>query len=58
MNPIRAKISLGMRVLNINDLGFDHKGGSLFMVYQQQKEQLAAMMASGTFSGLGIGGIS
>ena len=29
LNPIRAKISLGMRVLTVNDLGFEHKGGSL-----------------------------
>ena len=40
LNPIRAKVSLGMRVLTVNDLGFDHKGGSLFMAYLQQKEQL------------------
>lgn len=58
LNPIRAKVSLGMRVLNINDLGFAHKGGSLFMAYQQQKERLAAMSPGGAFSTLGIGGIS
>jgi hypothetical protein len=40
LNPIRAKVSLGMRVLNVNDLGFSHKGGSLFMNYLQKKEQL------------------
>ena len=58
LNPLRAKVSLGFRVLNINDMGFDHKGGSLFMIYQQQKEQLALKMKSGILSGLGIGGIS
>lgn len=57
LNPIRAKISLSMRVLNVNDLGFRHRGGSLFMHYHQQKEKLAAMQAGGTFSSLGIGGI-
>ena len=41
LNPIRAKITLGLRVLSVNDLGFDHKGGSLFMSYLQNKEQLA-----------------
>ena len=40
LNPIRAKVSLGMRVLSIDDLGFTHKGGSLFMSYLQTKEQL------------------
>ena len=57
LNPLRAKVSLGMRVLNVDDLGFDQKGGSLFMAYQQQKEQLAALNAGGTLSVLGIGGI-
>jgi hypothetical protein len=57
LNPIRAKVSLGMRVLSIDDLGFDEKGGNLFMVYQQQKERLSAMSQSGTFRDLGIGGV-
>ena len=57
LNPIRAKVSLGMRVLNINDLGFAHKGGSLFMAYQQQKERLASMSQGGALRTLGIGGI-
>lgn len=57
LNPIRAKVSLGMRVLSIDDLGFDAKGGSLFMVYQQQKEALAAMSQSGSLTTLGLGGI-
>ncbi|HEY4591271.1 MAG TPA: hypothetical protein VIJ61_02620 [Thermoanaerobaculia bacterium] len=57
LNPIRAKVSLGMRVLNVNDLGFAHKGGTLFMAYFQQKEQLAQKIASGGFGALGIGGI-
>jgi hypothetical protein len=57
LNPIRAKISLGMRVLNVNDLGFDHKGGDLYMRYQKEKERLATRLAGGGFSALGIGGI-
>ena len=57
LNPIRAKISLGMRVLSVNDLGFNVKGGSLFMAYQQQKEKLATRNTSGTLSALGLGGI-
>lgn len=57
LNPIRAKVSLGMRVLNVDDLGFNAKGGSLFMAYQQQKEKLAAQSAGGALSALGIGGI-
>lgn len=57
LNPIRAKISLGMRVLSIDDLGFNHKGGSLFMAYQQQKEALAASAPGSKLSTFGIGGI-
>ncbi len=57
LNPIRAKVSLGMRVLNVNDLGFSHKGGSLFMAYQQQKERLAARAQGSTLSIFGTGGI-
>src|SRR5207302_7439862 len=57
LNPIRAKVSIGMRVLSIDDLGFAHKGGSLFMSYLQTKEQLAAKAVPGNFAALGIGGI-
>ncbi|MEH1924305.1 hypothetical protein [Nostoc sp.] len=41
LNPIRAKVNLGMQVLSTNDLRFDHKGSSLFRVYQKQKEVFA-----------------
>jgi hypothetical protein len=57
LNPIRAKISLGMRVLSVNDLGFDHKGGNLFMTYLRNKEQLAGKGAGASLSTLGITGI-
>jgi hypothetical protein len=46
-----------MRVLNVNDLGFAHKGSSLYMTYQQAKESLASMLQGGTLSVLGIGSI-
>jgi len=54
LNPIRAKVSLGMRVLSIDDFYFNDKGGSLYMVYQQQKESLARMYQGGTLGALGI----
>jgi hypothetical protein len=57
LNPIRAKVSLGMRVLNVDDVGFAHKGGSLFMSYLQNKEQLATRTQGGAFSALGITGV-
>ncbi|MBK8048271.1 MAG: hypothetical protein IPK16_14810 [Anaerolineales bacterium] len=57
LNPIRAKVSLGLRVLNVDDLGFGHRGGSLYLAYQQQKEQLATQARAGTLAALGIGGL-
>jgi hypothetical protein len=57
LNPLRAKVSLGMRVLSVSDLGYDNKGGSLFMAYQQLKERLAAKNGAGTLGMLGLGGI-
>jgi len=57
LNPIRAKVSLGLRVLSVQDLGFDGKGGSLFMVYQQQKERFAQQAAPATLSTLGLGSL-
>lgn len=57
LNPIRARVSLGLRVLSINDLGFDHRGGSLFMSYLKNKEALAAGVGSATLSRLGLEGV-
>jgi hypothetical protein len=54
LNPIRAKVSLGMRVLSVSDLGFDHRGSGIFMAYLQQKERLAALYRGGPLSGLGV----
>lgn len=57
LNPIRAKVSLGMRVLTTDDLGFDARGGGLFMAYLQAKEQLASRFKAGSFGALGITGL-
>ncbi len=57
LNPIQAKVSLGMRVLTVDDLGFDHRGGRLFMHYHKQKEQLAARARFGDFAALGLVGL-
>ncbi len=57
LNPIRAKVSLGLRVLSIDDLGFDHKGGGLFMAYLKSRELLAGKAATFGFDALGIGGL-
>ncbi|MBT2145760.1 MULTISPECIES: hypothetical protein [unclassified Rhodanobacter] len=56
LNPIRAKVSLGLRVLSVNDVPTGHKAASLFMNYLQQKERLAGG-AGGQLSALGLSGV-
>lgn len=57
LNPIRAKVSLGMRVLSVDDLGFDHPGGRMYLTYLTNKEQLAGRVASAALTTLGLGGL-
>jgi hypothetical protein len=57
LNPLRAKVNLSLRVLSVDDLGFSHKGGSLYMTYQKQKERLAERQPGGDLGALGIGEI-
>ncbi|HEV7588183.1 MAG TPA: hypothetical protein VGO40_08615 [Longimicrobium sp.] len=57
LNPIRAKVSLGLRVLTVDDVGFGHRAGDLFMSYLRGREQLVARAPAGTLSSFGIGGI-
>lgn len=54
LNPTRAKVSLGMRVLSNNDLPSSHKGNSLFVAYHQQKENLAKKHQPGVINTLGV----
>jgi len=56
LNPIRAKVSLGMRVLSVDDLGFDHPGGRFYMSYLTSKETLAGKAATSALTVLGLGG--
>jgi len=55
LNPIRAKVSLGLRVLSVDDLGFAHTGSQLFMTYLQNKEQLKKRHTKFSLQSLGIG---
>jgi hypothetical protein len=58
LNPIRAKVSLGMRVLRTDDLGILHAGSSLFMNYLQAKEDLMRKDKGGVLSTFGMGGVA
>ena len=41
LNPIRAKVSLGLRVLNYDDLPWGGRGARLFLGHHVQKELMA-----------------
>lgn len=43
LNPIRAKVSLGLRVLSYNDLPINHPGFAIFLAHQVIKEAMATM---------------
>jgi hypothetical protein len=54
LNPIRAKVSLGLRVMSTDDLGFTHRGGTIFISYLRTREGLAAKAGSAPLASLGI----
>jgi len=54
LNPIRAKVSMGMRVLTVDDLGFEHPGGRIFLSYLTNKETLASQASSAALTVLGL----
>jgi hypothetical protein len=41
----------------VDDLGFEHPGGRLFMAYLSNKEQLASQATSVALTVLGLGGL-
>jgi hypothetical protein len=53
LNPIRAKVTLALRVLTVNDLPFDHPGSAIFLNYLRGSERLAAP-GTASLSELGV----
>jgi len=47
LNPIRAKVALGLRVLSYNDFPLTHPGYSLFLAHQVVKEAMATLNTVG-----------
>lgn len=41
LNPIRAKVSLSLQVLNYDHLPWNQRGSKLFLAHHQEKERLA-----------------
>jgi len=54
LNPIRAKVTLGLRVMSTDDLGFTHKGGTMFISHLRTRESLASKAGTASLATLGI----
>jgi hypothetical protein len=58
LNPIRAKVTLGLRVLNYSDLPLSHPGYGLFLAHQVAKEAMATIGSAGALGDVLGGGVS
>ncbi|MEU6082230.1 hypothetical protein [Streptomyces sp. NPDC047108] len=56
LNPIRASLSIGMKVLTVSDLPAGHRGAELYLAHLAQKERLAGAAAAGRLGSLGLTG--
>jgi hypothetical protein len=54
LNPMRATVSLGLRVLTVNDLPTGHRGAELYLAHLAQKERLAGPPNLAGMSALGL----
>ncbi|MFI5628474.1 hypothetical protein ACIA8E_03595 [Streptomyces sp. NPDC051664] len=55
LNPIRASLGIGMKVLSVSDLPAGHRGADLYLAHLAQKERLAAAALGGRLAELGLG---
>ncbi|MFD8495105.1 hypothetical protein [Amycolatopsis sp. NPDC059657] len=53
LNPYRATVGIGFRVLSVSDLPTGHKGYDLYLAYLTQKEQFAGPAGKGRLETLG-----
>ena len=56
LNPIRAEVTLGLRVLNYNDFSVTHPGYGLFLAHQVVKEVMATVGSVGNVADVLGGG--
>ncbi|WUR83882.1 hypothetical protein OG967_36525 [Streptomyces phaeochromogenes] len=56
LNPIRASLGIGLKVLTVSDLPTGHRGADLYMAHLAQKERLATAARRGSLGGLGLTG--
>jgi hypothetical protein len=57
LNPIRAKVSLGMRVLSYNDLSITNPAYYVFLTHQIVKEAMATIGSTGNLSAVAGGNV-
>ncbi|CCG04033.1 hypothetical protein [Blastococcus saxobsidens] len=57
LNPVRAKVTVGMRVLTAGDLGYDQRGGGIYLTYLGTKASLSRKVSDAALASLGIGAI-
>ncbi|MEU6918641.1 hypothetical protein ACFY78_26105 [Streptomyces olindensis] len=56
LNPIRASLSIGMKILTVSDLPAGHRGADLYMAHLAQKERLAGAARGAGLGALGLSG--
>ncbi|GAA1382105.1 hypothetical protein GCM10009639_00810 [Kitasatospora putterlickiae] len=56
LNPIRATVAVGLRVLTVGDLPTGHRGAELYLAHLAQKERLVGAAGDGRLGSLGLGG--
>ena len=54
LNPLRAKVSLGLRVMSTDDLGFEHRGSSVFLNHLRARESLAGKARPASLQAIGL----
>jgi hypothetical protein len=55
LNPIRARVDLGLQVLSYNDLTIDHPGRYVFLAHQVVKEAMATIGSASAIATVGSG---
>jgi hypothetical protein len=53
LNPIRAKVSLELRVLSYSDFSVTHPGYAVFLAHQVVKETMAVIGSVGNIASTG-----
>lgn len=57
LNPLRARVSLGLRVLTTDDFSPTHRGTAVYHAYLRGREALATRAPGATMASLGLRGL-